>query len=120
MVKRYGGDYDTLVFINYLRGGGVNRMEKGGERQPWTEEIHHLLKQWFKRSVSKDMHGCRASCQSKRTDKPYQPQAVVAVQMRNEDVRDLREPAMCLSQLHLRSFRAIHEKQFPPHFHHLG
>ena len=57
--------------------------------------------------------------QAKRTEHPYQSEAMVSMQVRNKDGIKLREIDMGSIQLHLRPFPAINHKKFSSDFYNL-
>ena len=55
-----------------------------------------------------DMQRSRAAQQSECGDKPDKPEAMVAMQMRNEDMVEPREAELCPPELCLRTFTAVY------------
>ncbi len=67
---------------------GVHRMENYRKLKSAAKEVEPVVKDIVELSGRIHMHRSRAPCHSKRAYQPHQSKAMVAMQMRDEDMRE--------------------------------
>ena len=112
-------DGERAVVIDHLLPGSVDGMEVDFIIEVVAEQLHlqpqHLLQCLW----CVDGQTCRASQQSEGAQHAYEPEAMVAVQMADEDGTDFSKPYVRTPELYLRAFATVYQEELPPHLHHL-
>jgi hypothetical protein len=107
------------VFVDYFLNRSVNRMKVYFIVEIVAEQSHLPVQDVFHFLWSIDSQtGCSPQ-QPKGAEHSYQPEAMVAMQVGNENGTDLGKADTGAPQLNLRAFSAIYQEQFSPHLHHL-
>ena len=119
VAQRHGLHRQRVVLIYHcaLRLDDVILDSKGGVV---AKDVHHLLQ--YLGALLKGVHHDRAAAivQRQRGEQPRQPQEMVAVEVRDEDVIETREFQMHAPQLQLCPLAAIDHKQAVAEVYHLA
>jgi hypothetical protein len=109
-----------VVFKNDRMLGRVNAMKMYGVVHPFAEEVYLWLHQCLQCIVGIDVQRCGAPQQPECRYESHQPETMVAMQVRNEDVVYEREMYVSSAQLQLCAFSTVYHEQFVPDFYNLG
>ena len=112
MAQRDGGHRQRAVFVDYCRSVGVELMEEHFVRHLPVEEAEHWRQQRFQSFGRMDVQLGGASQQIERRDESQQAEAMVAMQVGDENMIQPRELQTRFAELQLRAFTAIYHKQF--------
>ena len=100
--------------------GRVNAMKVYGVVHPFAEEVNLWLHQCLQCVVGIYVQWCGAPQQPECRYESHQPEAMVAMQVRNEDVVYEREMYVSAAELQLCTFATIYHELFVPDFYNLG
>ena len=99
--------------------GCVNAMKVYGVVHPFAEEVNLWLHKSLQCVVGIYVQWCGAPQQPECRYESHQPEAVVAMQVRNEDVVYEREMYMSATHLQLRSLSTVNHKLLVANLHYL-
>jgi hypothetical protein len=119
MFQRNRLNSQRAVVVDDLLLMGVNSMEINLIVEVVAEHAHLLLQHVLQFPWSIYRQSRRTTQESESTEHPYQPETMVAMQVSDKHGADFGETDMRATQLYLRSFRTINQKQFTPHLYHL-
>jgi len=103
---------ERAVLVNDGLPRRIHRMELYLVAQVTTEGIHLHLQDSLKPLVGMYVQAGGAPQETESGNHAYQPEAVVAVQMRDEHMANLREAHPATAQLQLGAFTAVNHEQF--------
>ena len=112
VLQRDGVDRQRTVFHHQRMAAGIDRIETHFELHAPAEQIHHgtQVSLDLLRTVHDQLAG--ASQHAERGDQSRQTEAVVAMQMRDEDMGETAETDAHPPHLHLGTFPTINHIQF--------
>ena len=112
-------DGDATILVDHLTDRGVNKMELDVKAQVVGEEGDLLLKDRPQILRGVDVERSRSAHQSEGRDHAYQTETMVAVQMGNKDMTQLRETDTASTELHLRTLSTVEHQETVAHLHQL-
>ena len=110
----------AAVVVDHLLPRGGDGMELHRELEPRAELPQHRVEHGPQGGRAVDVERGRAPQHAEGGDEAGQPEAVVAVQMGNEDGLYFGEAHVRPPQLHLRALTAIDHEELAAQLHHLG
>ena len=107
MLQGDGLNGERAVVVDYLLPGGIHGMELYFIIETMAEQAHLELQHFFQFLRRIDLKTGRAPQEPERAQHANEPEAVVAMQMGDEDGTDLGEAQMGAPKLHLGAFAAV-------------
>ena len=115
MLQRDTLDGDATILEDHLSLCGVNRMELDGEAQVVGIELYLMFEFRSQRLRSMHMKGGNAPHQSEGGDHADESEAMVAMQVGDEDMSQFGETHPALAQLHLCALGTIEHQNLLTH-----
>jgi hypothetical protein len=120
VLERDALDLDAAIVVNNLTDSGVNRMEDDFEVEVVGKELYLALQLGAQCLRGMDVETGCAPQKSESGDHANEAETVVAMQMGDEDVTELREAHTTAAQLHLSALGTVEHQHLVAHLHHLG
>ena len=98
----------------------VNSMKLNTILKSITEKVHLRVKQRLEGFRRIDMQRSGAAKHAKGRDETDETEAMIPMEMRDEDGLDLRKTDMRAAQLNLRTLATVDHKELSPNLHDLG
>ena len=119
MFQRNGADADRAVVVDDFGLGRMDGVEHDFVGHTFAEKIQLGCQQSLQFLVGIDVQGGSASQQSEGGNQSHQPETMVAMQMRDEDVVEAGELQLGTAELELCPFTAIHHEELLAYVHYL-
>ena len=118
MFQWNGKNLQTFVFVNTNVLVCIDRMKYHFIRHTIAMVIYQRLKKCFDILWTIHVEWGSTSQQSECGDESHQSEAMVPMQMRDENIEEPIQMDVVSSEFHLCPLRTIHEKVFLPYVHH--
>ncbi len=119
VLQRDGLHGNAAVLIDDKLTLRLHRVKHHVKFEAGAKQFYHGVEHGPQVGRRVHMEWRRAPKHAKSGNEPYQPKAMVAMQVGYEDGLYLCETHMRPAQLHLRALAAIHHEKFSAHLHHL-
>ena len=119
MVERNGFDGQTPILVNRLVAGSIDGMKHHVKLEPRTEKLHLRIKQ--RAQFGRCIH-VKRTCSAQHAEgrnEPYQPEAVIAMQVRDENGLYFGKAYARTAELNLCAFAAVNHEKLAPYLNNL-